>query len=478
MFAGYFQKSCIENSILPSDLKFADVTPVFKKKSKTSKDNYRPISILPNISKIYERCIYNQMQTYFDNLSKYQYGFRKGFNAQHCLVNMIEKWKESVDSGGAFGALMTDLSKAFDCLNHELLIAKLDAYGFDIKSKKLIQQYLSNRKQRVKVGNAYSSWKYFFYGIPQGSILGPLIFNIFLCDLFYFLKGVAVASYADDTTPYTANKTNDLVIKEIEHFSKVLFKWFDFNYLKINSGKSHILFSGDDNVSANIDNHTIISENKNELLGIILDSKLSFEDHINNLCKKASQKLNALARIAPYMCLEKRKTVMKAYAASQFGYCPLVWMFHSRNLNNKINSLHERALRITYGDRSSSFENLLKKDNSVSNHHRNMQALATEMLKVKNNNATEIMKELFAPKMSSYDLRNNNSFKRRRVKSVWYGTESVSYLYPKIWDLVPNKIKESEFLNGFKFKIKRWVPERCPCRICKIYLGQAGFIVT
>ena len=143
VFAGYFQKNinfCIENSIFPSDLKVADVTPAFKKKSKTSKDNYRPISILPNVSKIYERCLYNQMQTYFDNLlSKYQCGFRKGFNAQHCLVSMIEKWKESVDSGGAFGALMTDLSKAFDCLHHELLIAKLDAYGFDIKSVKLIQ---------------------------------------------------------------------------------------------------------------------------------------------------------------------------------------------------------------------------------------------------------------------------------------------------------------------------------------------------
>ena len=419
------------------------------------------------------------MQTYFDNLlSKYQCGFRQGFNAQYCLVSMIEKWKESVDSGGAFGALMTDLSKAFDCLHHELLIAKLDAYGFDIKSVKLIQQYLSNRKQRVKVGNAYSSWKDIFYGIPQGSILGPLIFNSFLCDLFYFFEAVAVASYADDTTPYSANKTNDLVIKEIEHFSKVLFKWFDFNYMKINSGKSHTLFSGNDNVSANIDNHTIISENTNELLGIILDSKLSFKDHINSLCKKASQKLNALARIAPYMCLEKTKTVMKAYVASQFGYCPLVWMFHSRSLNNKINSLHERALRITYGDRSSSFENLLKKDNSVSIHHRNIQSLATEMFKVKNNIAPEIMKERFAPKMSSYDLRNNNSFKRRRVKSVWHGTESVSYLGPKIWDLVPNEIKESESLNDFKFKIKRWVPEGCPCRICKIYLGQVGFIVT
>ena len=100
---------------------------------------------------------------------------------------------------------------------------------------KLIQQYLSNRKQRVKVGNAYSSWKEIFYGIPQGSILDPLICNIFLCELFYFLEGVAVASYADDATPYSVNKTKDLVIKEIEHFSEDLFKWFDFNYMKINT---------------------------------------------------------------------------------------------------------------------------------------------------------------------------------------------------------------------------------------------------
>ena len=107
-----------------------------------------------------------------------------------------------------------------------------------------------------------------------------------------------------------------------------------------------------------------------------------------------------------------------------------------------------------------------------------MQALATEMFKVKNNIAPEIVKKLFERKMSPSDLRNNNLFKRRRVNSVWHGTESVSSLGPNIWDLVPIEIKESEPLNGFKFKIKRWVPEGCPCRICKIYIGQVGFIIT
>ena len=169
-FARFFHENfnlCIDVDIFPSELKIADVTPAYKKKSKYSKDNYMPVSILSNISKIYERCIYDQIEKYFnDVLSKCQCGFRKGYSAQHCLMSLIEKWKESVDSGGAFGALLTDLSKAFDCLPHDLLIAKLNAYGFDKKALKLIHSYLSNRKQRVKVNDSYSSWREILYGVP------------------------------------------------------------------------------------------------------------------------------------------------------------------------------------------------------------------------------------------------------------------------------------------------------------------------
>ena len=144
--------------MFPPDFKLADVTPVYKNKSKNSKDDYRPVSILSNISKIYERYLYDRIQVFFDSiLSKYQCGFWRGYNAQHCLVALIGKWKKSVGNGGAFGALFTDLSKAFDCLSHELLIAKLDAYGFAKKALKLVNSYLSNRTQSVKINDKYSS---------------------------------------------------------------------------------------------------------------------------------------------------------------------------------------------------------------------------------------------------------------------------------------------------------------------------------
>ena len=119
---------------------------------------------------------------------------------------MIEKWKNILDNGGVFGALLTDLSKAFDCIPHDLIIVKLEAYGFHIDALKLIHDYLSNRKQRVKVNDTDSSWKDIFYGIPQGPILGPLLFNIDLCDLFCFLGDLDITSYADDTTIHTVNE--------------------------------------------------------------------------------------------------------------------------------------------------------------------------------------------------------------------------------------------------------------------------------
>ena len=156
IFANY--NECKNSSVFPSLLKLANITPVHKKESKNSKNNYRPVSILSNISKIYERFMFKQMSAYFENFfSKYQCGFRKGFSTQHCLVSMLEKWRSAIDNKQSFGALLTDLSKAFDCLSHDLLIAKLSAYGFSLPALRFIYSCLTNRKQRTKVNAEYSS---------------------------------------------------------------------------------------------------------------------------------------------------------------------------------------------------------------------------------------------------------------------------------------------------------------------------------
>ena len=176
-------------------MKYADVKPVFKKDDKTDKEKYRLISILPTLSKVYERLTYNQMYPYFDKLfSKFQCGFRKGFNAQHCLITMIEKWRRSVDGGGQAGALLTDLFKAFDCIDHELLIAKLYAYGFDKNSLYFINSYLKGRKQnQIK----FLLQCVCTFGVPHDSILGPFLFNIYI---FLENSDIDIANYANDNT--------------------------------------------------------------------------------------------------------------------------------------------------------------------------------------------------------------------------------------------------------------------------------------
>ena len=141
--------------------------------------------------------------------------------------------------------------------------------------------------------------------------------------------------------------------------------------MKVNTGKSHLLLSGDSRATAIVDNSYIESEDEQVLLGITTDSNPTFENHVCIICKKASQKLNALARITPYMNRQKQRAIVKSFVTSQFSYSQLIWMFHSRRLNNKINSIHDRTIRITYQDNTSTFQELLNKDNSASIHHRN-----------------------------------------------------------------------------------------------------------
>ena len=297
--------SSIRNCTYPEELKLAEVTPLFKKADPFDKVNYRPVSLLSHVSKVYERIIFNQISTYFEPyFSSFLTGFRKNHNTQHSLLKMLELWKEALDKGKSVGAIFMDLSKAFDTLNHDLLIAKLEAYGFFKNSLNYIQTYLRSRIQRANMNNNFRLWKDIFAGVLQGSILGPLMFNIYINNIFLFPDNTCLYNYVDDTTLYSNGENHNTNRDILNRNFLSLEKWFYGNYMALNPGKCcYMSFSSNPNKSDLIleDSTKIPLGEEYLILGFTTDNRLTFYSHLKNLCKQIANKLNALTTIAPYL---------------------------------------------------------------------------------------------------------------------------------------------------------------------------------
>ena len=469
----------IEKGCFPDDLKLAEVSPIFKKKDNLNKANYRPVSVLSHVSKVFERIMYNQINDYMSTkLSKFLTGFRKNHNTQHCLMNMLEKWREMLDKGKYVCAIFMDLSKAFDTLNHDLLIAKLGAYGFEKNALIYIKSYLTNRKQRVRVNNSFSEWEEIRTGVPQGSILGPLLFNIFLNDLFLFVSNSHLSNYADDNTLYNFGDNVANVKVNLRKDLEIVSRWFYENYMVLNADKCHFMCLGKNTETETFLFNDIIMENSKEerILGILIDNKLTFRSHIIELCKKTSQKIAALSRLSNYLTKSEKKLIFDSVIKSQFSYCPLVWMFSSRTSNNMINKLHERSLRIVLEDFTSDFKTLLQNNNDISNHHRNIQTLLTELFKVRNGLAPPQVETMFQRRNNTYNLRGFQEFQTERKRTVDNGLETLSYRAPQLWSLLPEEVKQTNSLSEFKRSVRQWTCTDCPCRLCKTYVPNLGFL--
>ena len=206
-----------------------------------------------------------------------------------------------------------------------------------------MQSYLFDRKQRTKINTAYSSWEEILFGDPQGPFLIPLSFNIFISDLFLIMNKVDFASYADDNIPYITGNCVKEVINSLKKASDEL-----FSGLQTIKWKCHLWTSSSDKVSICVDNCNMKSSKCEKLLGIKMYNKLNFNIHLDEICKKAGQRLNALSGVSLYMDLSKGCILLNAFFISQFSYCPLAWMVHSRGKNTKINRIHERCLPIIY----------------------------------------------------------------------------------------------------------------------------------
>ena len=470
-------RTIVNEGLFPDAEKIACITPAFKKEDRLDRTNYRPISVLNVFSKVFERFMLDQLTSYFKNiLSEFLSAYRKQYSCQHVLLRVIETWRKYLDENRIVGATLMDLSKAFDCLPHDLLVAKLEAYGLDNKALKLMLSYLSGRKQCVKIRNSFSLLKLILSGIPQGSILGPILFNIFMNDIF-FLLGSDLHNFADDNTITAVAETIQGLISSLEVKTSNAIKWVKDNDMIANPDtfKAIMLTKTDYNtarIRLEFSGETILSSNEIDLLGFTIDTKLSFDSHIAKIRRKASRQLNALKRLGFYIPLDTQKILANSFIISNFNYCPLVWYFLTAKQLQKIEKIQERVLRFLHDDYVSDYLTLLKASGSVSMEIRRMRYLCIEIYKTLNNLNPGYMKDIFQVQQSAYSTRRPYNIKVPRVNQTAFGTRSIRYEGAKIWNHLPNSLKSAETLEIFKSLIKTWEGPNCKCNFCKHLVSE------
>jgi hypothetical protein len=341
----------LKENVFPDDMKKAEISPIFKKKDDMLKDNYRPISILSVFSKVFETIVADQLMAYYRTIfNDMLCAYRKKYGTQHVLIKLIDSWKQALDDDKFVGTVLMDLSKAFDCIPHGLLIAKMNAYGLSNDACKFMSSYLSERYQRVKISNEKSSWMPLLKGIPQGSCLGPFLFNVFMNDIFFFIELCDLTNYADDNTIDIIATSVETVLSALRQDTENAIKWFVDNFMQVNPSKFQFMFLKPITSKevppefVEVNGTNISCDSEVNLLGMTIDDKLKFDRHINKLCKNAVRQLNVMYRFKGFFYLKERKSMYNTFILSNFNYCPIIWHFCGKVCTKKIENIQERAL--------------------------------------------------------------------------------------------------------------------------------------
>ena len=335
---------CIRESIFPEVLKIALVVPVFKKGDPNMIQNYRPISLLPVISKIVEKALKRRITDYFETNNLFtssQFGFRAGMGTREAVLSFVEDVLQCFENGDYLSATFCDLSKAFDCVQHELLLDKLLRYRFHASSVALIASYLHNRYQVVKCNNFLSSKKPVLVGVPQGSILGPILFLVYLNDFANNITTASVLHYADDTTiisrsNFLERSTElDLVaLSEAEH-------WFRLNSLSLNTEKTIRTVFTLRHVADGVTGDPV------KFLGVCLDSMLAWDHQVASVCRRLCSAIYALRVLSGNVSLDILRTAYYAFCQPIFTYNIIVW--GNASGWNTVFRLQRRAVRLIDG---------------------------------------------------------------------------------------------------------------------------------
>ena len=473
----YIVNKSISISQFPDLWKEAKVKPLFKSGSKDDINNYRPISILPTVSKLIEKWVEMQFSQYlneFNLLHKSQSGFRPRHSTESALILMVDSWLKAINEGKIVGCVLVDFRKAFDLVDHEILLRKLKCYKCNDSCVSWFESYLCHRKQRVSLNNNLSSTSEVIHGVPQGSILGPLLFLIFINDLPLYLQNntSTIDLYADDTTIYYSCSNILMLERNLQKSLDCLQIWCRENGMILNTDKTKVMLITSRQKRMNL-NNAVLNLQYNDIditittcdkiLGIHVDNNLTWNNHFNFLSKKLSSHLWLLSKVRIYLSIEHRVLFYNAYIKPHIDYCSLIWSNTSSSNISIITRLQRRACKLILGHEYNGLSEAFEKLKILSIDQSIFLSKAKMMYKIHNNLAPSYLNEMFLMRDANLDnttsnLRSvaNKNFVVPLAKcNLFKG--SLTYSGVIIWNSIPVSIKNSSSLPMFVHKCTGWL---------------------
>ena len=342
-----------QQGVFPEQMKTARVIPIHKEGSKTDVSNYRPISLLTSFSKIYEKLMHYRILKFLESnnsLCETQYGFRPARSCEHALLNAQNTLLDSLSKRQISLLLLIDFSKAFDMVEHSILLKKLEHYGIRGVALKWMESYLSNRKQFVTVNGSNSTTETIRYGVPQGSILGPLLFIIYINDIPEIAPFAKFILYADDANIILSGESIDIIVRDLYVLIENLTIWVKSNGLALNLKKTkYMIFSRTRNVELPmpliISNTAIERKTEARFLGVIIDETLNWTRHVKTVLSKMSRYVGIMYKIKKFLPLKARLQIYHSFVQSHLNFCSLVWGFCSKSNIDAIFSKQKKGLR-------------------------------------------------------------------------------------------------------------------------------------
>ena len=455
----YVINMSLSEGVIPTEWKAAKVTPLYKSGPRTELENYRPISVLPTLSKILERIVHRQLLTYLESnrlLVNYQFGFRRKMSTEFAVTFLTDYIRKKADSGNLTGVLYIDLSKAFDTISHSLLLNKLPSYGITDRELGWFTDYLFLRKQSVEVNGTLSNAYPVYTGVPQGSILGPLLFLLHMNDIGRCLKHSSIITYADDTVLFTSSKCVHDIERRLNEDINSVHRWLNENELILNlkKGKTEsMLFGtgkklsllGGKQLEIHVDGKLINSTTTYKYLGVHLDPTLTLATHFDKTCKKAASRVNMMRKIRNSLTSNAAEALYRTMVLPIFTYCGTLSLGLPDSRLKRIRRIENRGKNVIASTLAKNMEIRIPSVSSLIK-----QRACTIVFDCLNNNICELFEKYFEKTEHKYATRNNlNSVKLPKVK-IETGRKGFYFLAAKAFNALPPEVRSMKYRTVFR----------------------------